>query len=121
MFKTLTSAIDIKKKPTAEEIQKIPPFLFCKWLSGNPHTILAANQLNYYYDIPIENQYYMIKNVFAGKIKYIPYPKKESADQSKNVQYLIQHFKISEEKAQEYLTLISDEELQTIINMYDNF
>lgn len=121
MFKTMTSALDPKKNPSQEEIQKIPSYIFCRWLSGNPHTILAANQINYYDDIPIENQYKMIKSVFAGKIKYIPYPKNVSQDKMKKVEYLADYFKISEEKASEYLELISEDELNSIVNMYSEY
>lgn len=118
MFKTLTSALEPKKTPTLEEIQKIPSFIFCKWLSGSPHAISAANAINLYSDIPIENQYYMVKNAFAGKIKFIPYPKNVTEDKLKKVQFVALHFNISEEKAQEYMDLISKEELKSIVDMY---
>jgi hypothetical protein len=121
MFKIMTGSLDPKKNPSQDEIQKIPSFIFCKWLSGNPHSIQAANAINMYDDIPIENQYYMVKNAFAGKIKYIPYPKNVSQDKLKRVQYLAKHFNISEEKAQEYLDLISNEELDEIVNMYTEY
>lgn len=121
MFKTLTGVLDPKKNPTAEEIQKIPSYIFCRWLSGNPNTILAANQINIFSDIPIENQYQMIKNVFAGKIKFIPYPKNTSEDKMKKVEFIADHFKISEEKAHEYLDLIDPGELNSIVNMYTEY
>lgn len=118
MFKTLTSALDPKKTPTIEEIQKIPSFIFTRWLSGSPHAISAANAINLYSDIPIENQYYMVKNAFGGKIKFIPYPKNVTEDKLKKVQFISLHFNISEEKAQEYMDLISKEELKYIVDMY---
>lgn len=121
MFKTLTGAIDPKKKPSLEEIQKVPSYIFCKWLSGNPHTIIAANAINMYDDIPIENQYWMVKHAFAGKVKFIPYPKNQSVDKLKTIEYLTKHFKISEEKAHEYLEFISKEELDYIVNMYSEY
>lgn len=123
MFKTITSSLDPKKTPTYEELQKIQPFVFCRWLSGNPITILAAAQLNYYYDIPIENQYMVVKSAFAGKIKYIPYPKKDSTTSDidpKVIDYLCDYFKINQYDAKEYLELISTEELKKITEMYKN-
>ena len=119
MFKTMTGVLDSKKNPTDDEIKKISSFIFCRWLSGNPYTIIAANQINYYYDIPIENQYNMIKSAFAGKVKYIPYPKAEKEENIKAIEYLVEYFKISFEKAREYLELISKEELNSIIEMYE--
>lgn len=121
MFKTMIGVMDPKKKPTPEEIQKIPSYVFCRWLSGNPNTVQAANQINYYFDIPIENQYNMIKTAFAGKIKYIPYPKKESENKLKQIDYISDFFKISEEKAKEYLELMDKTELNEIIKMYDEY
>jgi hypothetical protein len=121
MFKTLTSSLDPKKNPSIEEIQKIPSYIFCRWLSGSPHAIQAANAINMYPDIPIENQYYMVKNAFGGKIKYIPYPKNDSVDKLKKVQFVADYFKISEEKAQEYLDLIDEKELNKIVGMYTEY
>jgi hypothetical protein len=121
MFKTITSALDRKKNPSEDEIEKIPSYIFCRWLSGNPHTVLAANQINLYSDIPMVNQYKMVKSVFAGKIKYIPYPKNVSEDKLKRVQFVMSHFKISEEKAKDYIELMSDEELKSIVDMYTQY
>lgn len=118
MFKTITSSLDLKKNPTLEEIQKISSFVFCRWLSGSPHTISAANAINVYTDIPIENQYKMIKSAFAGKIKYIPYPKNISEETIKKIKYISEYFNINEDKAKEYLELMSPDEINTIIKMF---
>lgn len=118
MFKTLTSAIDIKKTVSDTDIEKIPSFIFCKWLSGNPHSIFAGNQINYYHQIPIVQQYYMIKHAFAGKIRYIPYPKNITEAELKEVGYIADYFKISFEKAKEYIELINQKEYRNIVDMY---
>lgn len=119
MFKTMTGCLDPKKSPSNEELEKISSFVFCRWLSGNIYTILAANQINCYYDIPIENQYNIIKSVFAGKIKYIQYPKNiKDEENKKTLEYLCDYFKINNYEALEYLDLISKEELNQIIEMY---
>jgi hypothetical protein len=121
MFKTLTSAIDPKKNPTSEEINKIPSYIFCKWLAGNPHSISAANMINLYDDIPMENQYLMIKHAFAGKIKYIPYPKSETEKELKQTEFVAKHFNISLEKAKEYIELIDKNELKHIVDAYTEY
>lgn len=114
----MTGVLDTRKNPSIDEIQKIPSYIFCRWLSGNPHTIIAANMINLYPNIPIECQYEMIKTAFAGKVKYIPYPKNEPKDKQKKIEFIADWFKISLEKAKEYLDYISQEELETIVNMY---
>lgn len=118
MFKTMTSALDPKKNPSDDEISKIPSYIFCRWLSGNPTTVFAANAINQFYDIPIENQYHIVKKAFAGKIKFIPYPKQPKADEQKIIEYLCDYFKISTEKAFEYLDMISKKELDFIESLY---
>jgi predicted SnoaL-like aldol condensation-catalyzing enzyme len=117
----MVSVLDKKKNPSDAEIQKIPSYIFCRWLSGSPYTVLAANQINCYDKIPIENQYSMIKSVFAGKLEFIPYPKNVSEEVIKKIGYLSDFFKISEEKAKEYLEFISNEELDTIVEMYETY
>ena len=111
--------LDKRKHPTDSEIEKIPSFIFCKWLSGNPHTIQAANLINRYDKIPITNQYKMIETAFAGKIKYIPYPKNIKDDDSLEIQNISKRFNISLEKAREYREYISDSELLEIMAMYE--
>jgi len=118
MFKTLTGCLDKRKNPTDEEINKIPSYIFCRWLSGNPHTISAANQINFYDNIPMLQQYKMIKSAFAGKIKYIPYPKNVSENALKEVQYIAERFNINTEKAKEYIELMDPKEKQEIVQMY---
>lgn len=118
MFQTLTGVLDPKKNPSVEEIKKIPSFIFCRWLSGHRATIGAANMFNLYNDIPIENQYKMIKVAFGGKIKYIPYPKNVTINSVKSTEFISTHFNISYEKAQEYLEFLSKEELKYIVQMY---
>jgi hypothetical protein len=121
MFKTMTGSLDLKKNPSIEEINKIPSYIFCRWLSGNPHTIQAANVINVYDKIPVENQYKMVKTAFGGKIKYIQFPKNVSQDKLKSVEFVGLHFKVSEEKAKEYMEFISKEELNFIVEMYTEF
>lgn len=121
MFKTMTSALNPRANPSLEEINKIPSYIMCRWLSGNSVTVQAANAINLYSDIPIENQFNMIKSAFAGRVKFIPYPKNNSEQELKSVEYLSRHFNISLEKAKEYLTLIDDDELNSIIEMYEEY
>lgn len=118
MFKTMTGVLNPKLNPSPEEIQKIPSYIFCRWMAGNPHTIIAANMINLFDKIPIENQYLMVKNAFAGKIKYIPYIKDTSEKELKQVQYVSEHFKINNELAREYINLMDKNELNDLVQMY---
>lgn len=118
MFKIMTSVLSKSKSRTDSEIEKIPSYIFCRWLSGNPITIQAANLFNQYDKIPIVNQFKMVKSAFAGKINYIPYPKNNSKDELKSLEYLQKYFNINLEQAKEHMEFISQEELAMITNLY---
>ena len=119
MFPTMWSSLDKNKSPTSEDLKKIQSFVFCKWLAGDGRTILTANTINQYYDIPIENQYYLVKNKFAGKIRNIKYIKADKDDSNLAMLSILEkHFKISTEKAKEYLTFISNDELNYLKESY---
>lgn len=120
MFKTMTASLNGPKQklPTAENIEKIPSYVFCRWLSGNMFAIHAANQINLYSNIPIQNQFHIINKAFGGKIKYIPYPKADKTDTTKTIEVLIKHFKINEELAREYLDVIDENELKQLMEIY---
>lgn len=119
MFKTISSVLNSKSNPTEEEIQKIQPYIFCRWLSGHPGTVLMGNELNRYPNIPVVNQYKMVKTVIQDKIKYIPYPKNE-VHNDKVVEILSKHFNESYERARTYLEFIDKKELDYILNLYEN-
>lgn len=121
MFKTMVKCLNAPKHklPSTEEISKIPPFIFGRWLSGNQYAVQAANQLNLYHHIPIENQFKVINYAFGGKIKYIPYPKVIKDDVSKALDVITKHFDINPNLAKEYLDFISKEELEYLIKIYE--
>jgi hypothetical protein len=113
------SALDKNKTPSATDLKKIQSFMFCKWLAGDHRTIFDANLFNQYSDIPVENQYYYIKNKYAGKIRNIKYVKSEKEDYDESIiDILCAHFKISTEKAKDYLNYISQEELKYLKELY---
>ena len=119
MFKIIAKCLDLKKPISEEEINSVSPYLFCRWLSGNQYTILASNELNKYYnEIPFLNQFMMIRKTFGNKIKFIPFPKTLKDEESNEIKCLEKYFKISYNKAKEYLELISEEELRRIVEMY---
>ena len=118
MFPTMWSSLDKNKNVTSEDLKKVSAFMFCRWLAGNPTTIKDAATFNIY-DIPVENMYYYIKNQYAGKIRNIKWVKAENDNTDENVINMLSlHFKISVEKAKDYLTLISTEELEYLIEIY---
>lgn len=117
MFPTMWSSLDKNKIPSSNDLQKIQPFIFCKWLAGNPQTIFDSNIFNQY-TIPIENQYYYIKNKYAGKIRNIKYIKNDKELNNSDVDLISKHFNINIIKAGEYLGFISEGELEYLRDLY---
>lgn len=121
MFKTMTGVLDKNSRPLDTDIQKIPEFLFAKYLSNNPATISIASLLNQYHKIPIVTQYKAVKDQIAGKIKFIKYPKADSKDTSIIIKCLQKKYCINSETAKEYLELLSSEEQKEIENKYKDY
>jgi len=116
-FNDIFTVLKKSKLPSDEEIEKIPGFMFCKYLGGHNITIFPANEFNMYYkEIPLTVQYKLIKQIFAGKGIYPKMIKKNPKDDSLN--NICKHFKISKERAKEYITYLSDKEIKEINEIY---
>ena len=105
-------------QPSEEEIQEIPPFIFCRYLASDPRCLGIANTLNLYTSIPVELQYRMVKEVLCGKLKYIRYLSTKDKDDEKDYKNLMKYYKISYEKAKDYMDYISESELNHINNIF---
>lgn len=119
MYKTMTKCLDKNARPTTEELQKIPSFIFCRWLSGHPGTIRAANNFNRYNKIPIDAQWKVIQSAFGGKIKYIPYPKNTKANEERLISMISKEYNISYEKAVDYNGLMDESQKEKIFKKYE--
>lgn len=116
MFDTIFKVFE-KNCPPEEDISKISSFVFCQWLGNNPKTIKDANFINAHYDMPMLYQYKLINETYKGQRFYIKFPKKQK-DTSAEMELISKHYKISHEKAKEYLELMSKEELSYLKDLY---
>jgi len=116
MFKTITSVLSNNTVPD-EDIKKIPPFIFRRWLSNHPNGIKFANIFNLYNNIPILQQYNFTKQM-VGRVKYIEYPKKLK-DIEEELKILQKHYKISFVVAQEYYDTMGPKRVQEIVYKYN--
>jgi len=115
------NAIKANDKSNIEDIKKISSFAFSKWLSGNAYTINFGNLFNYYSDIPVDVQYKMVNQTFAGKIKYIPYIKIEKDDKTKQDYIIATHYNIGIEKTKEFSSFMSEDEINYLNDLYKDF
>jgi len=103
--------------PSDESLKKIPSFMFCRYLGGHQYTIRAANTINMYYNqIPVDVQYKIVNQAFAGKGIYPQMIKNKPED--KTLDILCKHYKINRELAKEYKQFISDEQLDKLKDLY---
>lgn len=101
-----------------QDKKKLNSYLMLRWLSGNQNAIFAQNEVNRFYDIPVQCQYDMFRQMLHSKVKFIKYPKGSQGAQNPDIKILQEHFKASEETAMNMLELISREELQELREIY---
>jgi len=111
----MNSCITKKMKPTLKEKQSINEFLFHNVLSNNASSLELALMFTTH-NIPVEHQYNLV-NIIMPK-GYIPYPSKKKDVIIEEVQMVSDYYNCSLRVAEEYLTLMDDEEKQRIINTF---
>lgn len=115
LFDTLKTIIT-GKDAKLEDIADINTFVMCRWLSGDPRTIMVANMLNRFPNIPTDKQYEFAKYLVKHKVKYLRYYKnKHNLDEYENIS---KYYNISLDKAYEYAKLMSQEEFDYINAIY---
>lgn len=112
MFKIMGTVLTEKRAPE-EDIQKISPYIFRRWLSNDPRTIRAVNIFNIFSKVPIEAQYDCMQQSFGGKIKYLGWPK-NIKDTSAEIEMIQKFYNISQERAKEYLEFLTADDIKAI-------
>lgn len=109
-----------KGKITDEDLEKVNEFVMCRWLSGSPQTIQIAQMLNIYYKMPLKAQVLLIQSLLGGKVRFIPYPKSEKVEDNlkETIDALCFYYNFNEERAREYISLSSTEELEKVVATY---
>lgn len=88
------------------------PFIVNKGLSLFPDTILYANDVNMYHQMPNRAQYrYLINSIRKGK-RYAKWPKKDGLHN--DIELISEAFNLSYTKAKEYLSILSDDDINEI-------
>ena len=104
---------------TPDELDKISPFIMCRWLAGNAGTLQVAQFLNLYSKIPLKVQVQLIQSILGTRVKYIPYIKGSKVE-DKDLEYISKYFNISKEKALMYSEFISNKELKDLKRMFES-
>lgn len=86
-------------------------YIVMKGLSYFPDTVLIANELNMYDKITPEQSYIFYFNLIPKKKRFSKWYKPTSLD---NVEFVMEYYQVNRELAEEYLTLLTEEDLKVI-------
>ena len=127
MFKAMSTVLQSPNTPEHilyENVHKIQPYIWHRWLSGNISTLGFALKFNTL-KIPVEHEYYVVNQNVGGKVKFIKYPSKKDQDNDKFTAALMFYFNITlnkaKEKLNEYTLFKKEDELKKIAAFYDDF
>lgn len=112
LFKEIIPSILTTKKNALENEKDYVPFVINKHLSRYFDCIMHANQMNMYWMIDNRMQYdYYMRTIRGYKRPFQPWFKKEKMEAIEAIKEL---YKYSNDKAQEVLALLSDEQIEII-------
>ena len=84
------------------------PFLVNRSLSYHQDCILYTNEMNRRFDISHQLQYHYLLNTIRKRKRFAKWSKPEQIDDLKIV---MDYYKVSREKAEEYLTILNKREI----------
>lgn len=94
------------------------PFLINKAMSFEMSAILLSNELNKFHQcLTNKQQYNFLFNTYQGK-KFIKWVKKDEDKDIDNIEFLMNHYEISENKAKEILPLYDDNLIEKLKEKY---
>jgi hypothetical protein len=107
-------AINTKKdlvKDDSENIKHYLPFIINRGFSYFPDTVLYANELNMYPEIPVESQYYYYMSAIRKGNRFSKWHKLEKDSDLILIQKI---YNVRPEIAKQYRKLISDDDMQML-------
>lgn len=117
-WNVLSSSFKKDFYPTDEELKDISSFVFCRFISNHPFGALVANFINVYPEIPIENQYQLVR-FSMPKLQYLKYPTAKKIEKTEILENIMEYYNCSEKTAFEYLELMTEDEKERIRKKYE--
>lgn len=103
-------------KDNPENAKEYSAFMVNRGLSFYPDTVLIANEMNLYPDIPAASQYYYYMSAVRKGNRYSEWHKKKKDDDLDLVQMVYQ---VRRDIAKQYLKLLSKEDLEKLRELTD--
>lgn len=88
-----------------------PAFIINRMLAGQLDCVLYANEMNKHYTMPYDMQYNFLLHTIRKKKRFTPYLKKSKLE---NLPLIMEYYNINTEKAEEYLKILSNEQIKLI-------
>lgn len=110
-FDYLNSINDNKQDISTPEMEGYVPFVVNRTLSYFNDTILMANELNIYHQMPKDAQYLFLLNIIRKRKRFTKWHKPQSSD---DIEVVKEYYGYSNERAIEALSLLSSEQIQQI-------
>lgn len=116
MFKVFSGVLN-NTKLTQESEAKINNYIFKRYISGNIDGLMFTSYINAY-EVPKQALYEYYRCILSPrKLKYIPYFKEKKKDE--DIEFLMFHYKCNREIANEYLDLLTKEQLESLKANYN--
>ena len=95
-------------------------YMVCRFLSMQPELLENVNEINRYWEQPSERFYQLLLLIVPTGKAYFPYVKNRNDKKwSKELMALLrEHYQESERNVEEYLTLLTTEDLRSIVGLY---
>ena len=101
-----------------DEIRKsYQPFLINRFVSMCEVFVPFVNEINKY-DLPKEAHFKFLDSVIPKRKYFFNYIKKKKDISEKEKTILANHFKIGKKETEEYINILSEEEIKSIIDIY---
>ena len=115
-LKEYLKSINLTKQNLMDSEDKVwerryPSFIINKCLAPFNDTILLVNEMNHHNHLDNKMQYDFLLNSLRKQNRYAPWMK---AKKSKNLEYVIEYFGYSNEKAKSALDVLDDEQIAMI-------
>jgi hypothetical protein len=113
-FDYVNSILENKKKLITDEIseKEYSPFLTNRSLSYHKDCIMYANEMNKYHFIDNKLQFDFLLNTIRSRKR--PFAKWVKPEKSEDIECIKTYFGFSDVKAREVLTLLNEEQIQSI-------
>jgi len=107
------------KKTPVKDLQGYSQWVLNRFLSSEKEFVPVIAEINSGYTLTDKMHFDLIVNAFPKSNKFIKYNMKKD-EKERNLQYVMDHFKVDSQIAKTYIQLMDEEEMNEIISFYED-